>query len=142
MKEIITYRELTKERLDKIGTVYWGPPGEERYSSSDIEEVIEMVLDHAHPGVPGTITVVAMSPRIMTAKDVSPDTILENTLEYLDEEYGDPDGDHTDPTPAMGEAAQKLAEVIARDYEVWICDEVLRVELDKEDIATWLKVNP
>jgi hypothetical protein len=135
--ETISYKELTKERIDKLGTCYWGSPGSERFECSDIEDAVDYILDGAHPDVPDEVVVVAVCPRKLTAQDVGTRDILERTLEYLDEEYGDPDGDHSDPTPVMEEAALKLAEVIAHDYEVWICDEALRVVLDKDDIKNW-----
>lgn len=137
MIDVIPYKELTKERLDKLGDCYWGSPDSERYECSDIEDAVDYILDGMHPDVPEEVVVVAVRSRKITAQDVGIRDILERTLEYLDEEYGDPDGGASDPTPAMEEAAKKLAEVIARDYEVWICDPVLRVVLDKDDIHQW-----
>jgi len=137
MIDVIPYKELTKERLGTLGDCYWGAPDSERYNYSDIEDAIDHILDDVHPIVPEEVVVVAVRSRKITAQDVGIRNILEYTLEHLDEEYGDPDGGASDPTPAMEEAAKQLAEVIARDYEVWVCDPVLRVVLDKDAIHKW-----
>ena len=46
--------------------------------------------------------------------------LLENALETLDDEYGNPD-DATTPTAAMTAAAEALAAAIFKDYAVWTC---------------------
>jgi len=55
---------------------------------------------------------------------------LERTLERLDEEYGDPDGDTTDATDAMKEAALVFGRAVVAEYVPWQCEptgEVIKV---------------
>ena len=63
-------------------------------------------------------------------------------LENLDEEYGDMDGDYTEPTEVMKEAALVFGKAIVADYVPWTCEptgeiiEYTREQAqDKEDIC-------
>ena len=47
---------------------------------------------------------------------------LERILEDLDEEYGDPEGDTTEPTDAMKRAALAFVDAVFREYEPWNCE--------------------
>jgi hypothetical protein len=47
---------------------------------------------------------------------------LEEVLEYLDEEHSNPDGDATEPTPAMKSAADVFAKAITDEYVSWACE--------------------
>jgi hypothetical protein len=47
--------------------------------------------------------------------------VLGDTLETLDEEHSDPDGDPTEPTQAMRDAALVFAKAIASEYVPWAC---------------------
>lgn len=51
-----------------------------------------------------------------------PERILADALEAADEEHSDPDGDGTEPTPAMIAAAEAFAAVLDREYVVWACE--------------------
>lgn len=67
-------------------------------------------------------------------------SILESELNTLDEEYGDPDGDYTEPTEAMKEAALTLARVILRDYKPWVCEftgEVVEIPREEAEKYGW-----
>jgi len=60
--------------------------------------------------------------------------VLERALEDLDEEYGDPDGGPTSPTPAMLAAEVEFLRVLRAEYEPWACEEVGQpVEIDVMD---------
>jgi hypothetical protein len=49
--------------------------------------------------------------------------ILDNLLDYLDEDYGDPEGNHiSKSTPAMQEAALACAKVVRECYVSWACE--------------------
>lgn len=61
----------------------------------------------------------------------------EDTLEMLDEEHGDPDGDPTKPSQRMKDAALEFARVVVDEYIPWGCEptgEVIEVtrEMAKE----------
>ena len=47
---------------------------------------------------------------------------IESALEHLDEELGDPDGDYTEATSAMDEAAQEFARKVCAEYVPWNCE--------------------
>lgn len=48
--------------------------------------------------------------------------VLARILDDLDDEYGDPDGDHTESTPGMMEAAKAFVEAVCREYAPWACE--------------------
>lgn len=52
------------------------------------------------------------------------DDILEHMAEYLDDEYGDPDGARWTPYGDVVDAAAELAKRIRDGYEPWRCDRV------------------
>lgn len=50
------------------------------------------------------------------------ETILCDTLEGLDEEYGDIDGDYTRPTDKMRKAAVEFGQAVIDGYVPWQCE--------------------
>ena len=67
-------------------------------------------------------------------------SLLEDILENLDENYGDPDGDLTSPTDEMIRASDMLAEVIKKDYICWMCEPTGEVlEFNMSDVLPILK---
>lgn len=59
--------------------------------------------------------------------------ILEDLLERLDNNYGDPDSNGTKPTEDMKRASLELAKVMLKDYQSWTCEETGKViEFSKE----------
>lgn len=59
---------------------------------------------------------------------------LEDMLVNLDEEYSDPDGDYTKPTPAMQAAALTFAQAVTGEYVSWACVPTGRViEVTREE---------
>jgi hypothetical protein len=133
-----SYNDMTKADLEEFSDCYWGPPDEERYSHTELEEAIEAALD-ACDSLPATLELVAMRSRALSISDLEPELILEQALEYLDEEYGDPEGERTEPTEAMRQAAKALCEVVIRDYEVWTC--YLAAKVIVSDPAEWVMKN-
>lgn len=47
---------------------------------------------------------------------------LDDALERLDEEYGDPDGTPSEPTEKMKSAAMAFAKDLLAEYVVWACE--------------------
>lgn len=47
---------------------------------------------------------------------------LDRLLEDLDEKYGDPEGDPTEPSDAMKRAALAFADAILKDYSPYMCE--------------------
>lgn len=48
--------------------------------------------------------------------------LLDRLLERLDEENSDPDGDNTEPTAPMKDAAKTFVEAVVSGYFVWACE--------------------
>lgn len=63
--------------------------------------------------------------------------MLEDLLEYLDEEFGNPNGDPTQPTPGMQQAEKEFIEKVLKEYEVYQCE----YSGDKVTISTidWIR---
>jgi hypothetical protein len=110
---------------------YWGLPEAERLTATTKDEAIEEILDCLGED-PETIEVCGYAPMEMEGLTGT----LERILESLDEEYGDPDGNPTEPTETMKEAEAAFLAVIEREYVVWACDEVCR---ETVNVAEWRK---
>ncbi len=62
--------------------------------------------------------------------------ILDDIIERLDGDYGDPDGDYTEATENMKKASIEFAKVILSDYKSWACEKTGEVlEYSKEEAA-------
>lgn len=62
------------------------------------------------------------------------DRILEDVLDHLDENYCNPDGDSTEPTEEMKQAAKVFADSILSQYVSWSCEcngNVIEITRDK-----------
>jgi hypothetical protein len=54
------------------------------------------------------------------------DIALEDVIDRIEEEYGDPDGDVVpDKTDKMREAAATFVEAVLKSYTVWACEQVV-----------------
>lgn len=145
----LDYSELTPEIIKELGKVYWGPPDEKRCTIEDIDEAIAEILGlpdyHNQPPLPGVdkfvwpdmVEVVAVQPVQLRSDRVDPRAVLDEVLESLDEEYGDIEGDPTEPTDTMRRAAEVFCEVIIREYPVFRVEEVLQVHIT--DVPGWVK---
>lgn len=65
--------------------------------------------------------------------------VLEHLLEFLDEEYGNQDGDWTTPTPDMKSAELTFIKAVLKEYEVWQCEPTGKKE--EVDILQWVTEN-
>jgi hypothetical protein len=63
---------------------------------------------------------------------------LEDILDTLDEEFGNPYGDSFEPTAKMKDAEQAFLRVVEKEYVPWACEEVCRKEID---VLKWVKEN-
>ena len=128
-------------------TMLWGEWDDEVLTCRDAESAIESYLDMAFPEEfesIGDVTVFEYRPvTIQTSDCGSP---LEGVLEYLDEQYGDPDG-----TPAyagtqeMRDAEKAFLETVIKHYKPWACEQtgksvtVNALEWVREHRPDWLK---
>jgi hypothetical protein len=85
--------------------------------------------------LPDEITVYGYSHQVLNPQRIG-EHALDELLEYLDDEYGDPDGGSEEPTDAMRAAAQAFAEAVVKDFVVWACDEV---EQRVVDVEAWIR---
>ena len=115
--------------------VLWGSPDEERLVYTDEDVAIEAILDGIDGPLPETITICGFARMEVDTLRLNP---LEDCLETLDEEYGDPDGEYSESTEAMKEAERVFLAAIKKEYTTWMCEEVCRKEID---VAEWMKEN-
>jgi hypothetical protein len=114
---------------------FWGSGDDERLSCTDEDEAIEAMLDEMTAPLPEKITVYGYAPMEVNTGALNP---LEHVLEYLDEEYGDSEGDPSKETDAMKEAERVFLEVVKKEYVVWACESVCKKEII---VADWIKEN-
>ena len=138
----LTYDEATAEAIAEAQgdakTLYWGFEGDERYDSTDIDELIWSRIDDMDDfDVP--LVLEAGVPRRADLSKSFAKRLVETILEALDEDHGDPDGNAKPRVPTDQEiaAAQKLVDLVCDGYTSYWLDIVLFVEI--EDVHTWLE---
>lgn len=107
---------------------FYGSEDDERLTHTDIDSAIEEILDQLNP-MPKTITVCKYK-REVVKQNIDANLILESTIENLDERYGDSDGEPTDMTDAMLQAAKLFTKIIKKEYVPWTCEKVGTEEVD------------
>jgi hypothetical protein len=116
---------------------FWGEPESESLNAEDRDDAIEQILDEMDcpaSELPEKVIIAGFSR--MEVTNISFLLPLEIILERLDEEYGDPDRELTEPTDAMREAEGAFLDVIKREYKPWACKEVCREEII---VADWIR---
>ena len=117
---------------DKI--LYYGQEEQEILSSEPEDVVIDLITrEKDYKGYPIKIYVFKqMEP--FKDDEYYAKSILDDLLEDLDDEYGDPDGDNTEPTDNMKKASLSLAKVMKEEYRSWMCEPTGEVlEFSKKD---------
>jgi len=115
--------------------VIWDEPDREDLRFFSEDEAVEYILDDIDGPLPEKITICGYARMPISTELFHP---LENILDDLDEEYGDPGGDPFEPTEKMKEAERTFLEVVQQEYEPWACEEVCRKEVI---VADWVKEN-
>lgn len=117
--------------------VYYGIGDQERLNH-DIEDCIQYYLDDCDPdNMPESIVVHENAP---DKASVDVDYMLDHVYEMLDEEYGDPDGDSTEPPECVVKKAHELAALIMQHYQVWRCEPTgVTYEVD---VKKWIANDP
>jgi len=117
----------------KKDDIYYGFEGDEQLSE-DMESLIEQFFeDNCEQVGEGSAAiadriawpiVIGVYRRFDLAGEghAIPGRVLEEVLERLDEEYGDPDGDPFDATAKMWEAANAFACAVLDEYVPWMCE--------------------
>lgn len=116
----------------KKDTIYYGLDEWERLCSS-VDEAVERIIDDnlvkigdpdevIFDRIEWPINLLCFKPREIPAETLIADDILEHLIERLDEEYADPEGSATKPTPRMRAWAEALAKVVKEEYVSWTCE--------------------
>lgn len=107
---------------------------EERLYHTSIAEAVEFYMDEiSEENRPETVEVHKFVRVKCDGVNVS--ALLDDVIERLDEEYGDPD-EPTDHTDAMIDAASKFAAVIEREYVPWCCEKVETVTVNVAEVLS------
>jgi hypothetical protein len=129
--------EKCAEFLKMHDIVYWNATGSEILIHETIDEAIEAFvddLDDIEIEFFGVMTVDGYQ-RMDHIGVVSPEEVLDRTIDLLDETYGNPDG-ATELTDAMRDAARKFIDVIEKEYKPWACEQVCKVDVN---VCEWRK---
>jgi len=114
--------------------VYWGQRDANQLTYTDKDEAIEEILDGIDK-LPSTIEICGYAEMIPDWAHYAP---LESMLDNLYEEYGDPDGCYTKPTPDMKKAEEAFMSVIAEEYKPGAYEVITQETID---VAEWIKVH-
>ena len=115
--------------------VIWDEPDREDLRFFSEDEAIEYILDDIDEPLPEKITICGYARMSISTELFHP---LENILDDLEEEYGNPWGDPFEPTEKMKEAERTFLEIVQQEYTPWACEEVCRKEIV---VANWVKEN-
>ncbi len=118
----------------------------ERLHCETIEDAIVEFLDMRQPEDVSTITLYGWKRDELT--DANAETLgqimAEAGYDWLNENWGDPDGYLEQETPKITGMIRELAREIVANYEVWSCSIVKEVEVDLQEWITknrpeWVK---
>jgi hypothetical protein len=112
--------------------------GDQEQLNCDIQDCIQYYIDECDPeNLPEKIMVHENAP---DKASVNVDSMLERVYEWLDDDYGDPDGDSTVPPECVVEKAHDLADLILQHYHVWRCEPTgITFEVD---VKKWIANDP
>jgi len=126
---------------DLLRVVYWKTTGEEGETLfGTVDEAVDDFLEPFFgPPRPHPDTIDLHGYARMRVGFLKGDT-LDRTIEDLDEEYGDPDGNDDSPkTDKMYAAEAAYHQAIVEGYEPWACEPVVTVTID---LRKWHRWNP
>lgn len=114
---------------------------------ASVEDVVDHITDYAPRNDKEALDAVTWPIRVYVYRRVDvtryanlmAERTLEDALEWLDEENGDPENS-TEPTEEMKKAAADFANVIVKEYVPWACEptgqviEVTREMVERDEI--------
>jgi len=125
---------VTRDEAEKESDL-WGVNDETESMSAEtpdeaIGEYLENLAADLEPeAMPAEITLRGF--KRMQPTSSSCGTVLDNVLEHLDEEHGNPNSyGFTQPTPAMLEAEKVFKAAVLAEYKAWACEEIYSEEID------------
>jgi len=118
---------------------FWDIGDIEHLQWDNIDDAVEHWVDDMtlrEAELPETITVFGYALMNVDTHLLNP---LQMALEFLDEEYGNPDGvDWSKPTERMIDAEKEFLKVIKEEYTPWACERVTSKEINLQE---WLSDN-
>jgi len=114
---------------------YWNVGESEQLSHKTQDEAIECYLDGFDGDMPATVEVIGYA-RMKPEVSFLASHLLSQALESLDDEFGDPDGDYTEPTKDMRSAEQVFIKAILAQYTSWLLKEARTVTVD---VPLWIR---
>jgi hypothetical protein len=121
--------------------IYWScNQYQEKLNCISKDEAIEYHLDDIEEGKePDIVKVYGFSRQEIADNEdgigVLRDFVLRDFLEFLDENYGDPDGYCTGITDKMRKAAKVFVDTVISEYKVCTCDCIYEEEIN---VKEWL----
>lgn len=111
---------------------FYGLDGQERLKT-DLDDVVSQVVDDARETIGESfdvitsriswpIRVLVYRKATMGEPEMFADCVIEDLLDRMDEEYGNPDGDLAVATPTMREAATTFVKTVMAEYTPWECE--------------------
>jgi hypothetical protein len=119
---------MTMERKIEL----WGKEDAEYLHCVDKNEAIAEALDDMGE-LPETIKICGYARMKISTATFSP---LEEIIEVLDENFGDPEGAATELTEVMEEAEKAFLAVIEKEYKPWACE---IVTTETVNVKEWVK---
>lgn len=119
---------------DSIRPKWWTcDPDAERIHHCEIADAVYEFLNDRGPSdpLPNELEVYGYAPMVPDRK-LAADRALENLLEDIDSEYGNPDGAF-EATEGMKAAAAAFVDAFLSEYRVWACDKVTTLHVDPRD---------
>ena len=100
---------------------FWGDKDDGNLTHTEMDDAIESALDGVDVvnALPETIEVCGFAHMELPSAESLARHVLEDFLEKLDDEYGNPDGDYTEKTDGMKEAAKEFVAAVLDNYTVW-----------------------
>lgn len=126
-------KPTTREEAERVCTC-WGINEPERMTAKTPSEAISEYLEQiVGDDLPKTIHLSGYVPMKVSIPGYC--DVLENVLDALHEEYGDPDVHVFTPTPAMRAAEEQFIKVILAEYQPYMCEDVYHEDIV---VADWL----
>ena len=112
-------------------------PDAERLSCDTLDEAVEEYLDGMDQSFPITVEVTGYA-RMEVTDNPHYHRCLEQLLELLDEEYGDPEDGPDGPTKEMEEAEGVFVKIVLDNYTPWMCEPVCK---ETVNVREWIDAN-
>jgi len=130
------------DEITRRGTImanFWRAKHDDGPVHDDLGEAIAVWLDGIEPDEwPETLEVEGFR-KAVVPESFFRDSLLTRALEALDEEFGDPDGGYSAPTPGMIEAEAAFIRAVLKEYLVWTCEKT--GEIERVNVAEWVREN-